>query len=104
MLEVEDFIRLMLGEVMRNDDTALCASATSSSPAPRQSLEQWIADEQPELARGAGADAVARMLRATLIGLFFEHVAGVLGGESPSSAALRGGPRRSRRILHRGDD
>jgi AcrR family transcriptional regulator len=99
MLEVEDFIRLMLGEVMRGDDTALSVGHELLE-GTQQSLERWIADEQPELARGAGADAVARMLRATLIGLFFEHVAGVLGGAGPSSAALRDRADEIARILH----
>ncbi|MGH8996717.1 MAG: TetR/AcrR family transcriptional regulator [Acidimicrobiales bacterium] len=98
MLEVEDFIRLMLGEVMRNDDTALSVGHELLE-GTQQSLERWIADEQPELARGAGADAVARMLRATLIGLFFEHVAGVLGASAPS-AALRERADEVARILH----
>jgi hypothetical protein len=40
------------------------------------------------------------MLRATLIGLFFEHVAGVLGGEDPS-AALRERANEVAAILHR---
>jgi hypothetical protein len=42
------------------------------------------------------------MLRATLIGLFFEHVAGVLGGTSPS-AALRRRADEVAAILHRND-
>jgi AcrR family transcriptional regulator len=99
MLEVEDFIRLMLGEVMRNDETALSVGHELIA-GTQDSLEHWIADDQPELARAPGADAVARMLRATLIGLFFEHVAGVLGGEDPS-AALRERANEVAAILHR---
>jgi AcrR family transcriptional regulator len=88
MLEVEDFIRLMLGEVMRNDETAVSVGHELIGTT-QASLEQWIADKQPDLAQGSGSDAVARMLRATLIGLFFEHVAGVLEGDDPSSALRR---------------
>jgi AcrR family transcriptional regulator len=88
MLEVEDFIRLMLGEVMRNDETAVSVGHELIS-GTQESLEHWIEDDQPELTRGPGADAVARMLRATLIGLFFEHVAGVLGDDDPSAAFRR---------------
>ena len=99
MLEVEDFVRLMLGEVMRNDDTAVSVGheliATTQS-----SLEDWIAEHQPDLGQGTGADAVARMLRATMIGLFFEHVAGVLGEEDPS-AAFRRRASELAAILHR---
>jgi AcrR family transcriptional regulator len=101
MLEVEDFIRLMLGEVMRNDETAVSVGHELIG-ATQASLEQWISDEQPSLAQGVGADAVARMLRATLIGLFFEHVAGVLGGDEPS-AALRTRADELAAILHRND-
>ena len=87
MLEVDDFIRLMLGEVMRSDETALSVGHELLA-GTQAALEHWIAEDQPQLAEGPGAEAVARMLRATLIGLFFEYVAGVLGGDDPG-AALR---------------
>jgi AcrR family transcriptional regulator len=88
MLEVEDFIRLMLGEVMRSDETALSVGKELID-STQTSLEQWITDDQPALAEEPGASAVGRMLRATLIGLFFEHVAGVLEGENQSEAFRR---------------
>jgi AcrR family transcriptional regulator len=100
MLEVEEFIRLMLGEVMRNDETALSVGHELIA-GTQAALEQWIADEQPQLAAEGGAAAVARMLRATLIGLFFEHVAGVLGPDTPS-AELRRRAEEVAAILHRG--
>jgi AcrR family transcriptional regulator len=100
MLEVEEFIRLMLGEVMRNDETALSVGHELIA-GTQAALEQWIADEQPQLAAEGGAAAVARMLRATLIGLFFEHVAGVLGPDTPS-AELRRRAEEMAAILHRG--
>ncbi len=50
MLEVEDFIRLMLGEVMRNDETALSVGHELIA-GTQDSLEQWIANDQPELGR-----------------------------------------------------
>jgi len=77
MLEVEDFIRLMLGEVMRGEETANAVGGDLFG-ATQESLERWLTDTQPELCARAGAPAVARVLRAWLIGLFFEHVAGVL--------------------------
>ncbi|HLN16145.1 MAG TPA: helix-turn-helix domain-containing protein [Acidimicrobiales bacterium] len=83
MLEVEDFIRLMLGEVMRGDDTALGLGRELMSTT-QEALERWLAESQPQLCEGPGAAAVARMLRAMLIGVFFEHVAGVLDGDDPS--------------------
>lgn len=99
MLEVEDFIRLMLGEVMRSDETAL-AVGHELITGTQQSLEEWITTDQPELAGEPGAAAVGRMLRATIIGLFFEHVAGVLDGDDPS-AALRQRANEMAAILHR---
>jgi len=88
MLEVEDFIRLMLGEVIRGDVTAF-AVGSELFAATQASLERWLAESAPELCEGAGAPAAARMLRATLIGLFFEHVAGVMEGDDDPATAFR---------------
>jgi len=88
MLEVEDFIRLMMGEVMRGDETAH-AVGVELFAATQASLERWLAESQPALCEGPGAAAVARTLRATLIGVFFEHVAGVLDDDGDTSAAFR---------------
>jgi len=88
MLEVEDFIRLMLGEVMRGEETANAVGGELFSAA-QESLERWLSDTQPELCGEAGAPAVARVLRAMLIGLFFEHVAGVLDDQGDPAAAFR---------------
>jgi len=85
MLEVEDFIRLMLGEVMRGDETAF-ELGQELFTTTQQALERWLTDSEPELCSEVGADAVARLLRAMLVGLFFEHVAGVLGDEDPEIA------------------
>ena len=89
MLEVEDFVRLMLGEVMRGDDTAHTVG-NELLDTTQESLERWLADTPPDLCRRAGAAATARVLRAVLIGTFFEHVAGVLDDKGdPSAAFLR---------------
>jgi AcrR family transcriptional regulator len=88
MLEVEAFIRLMMGEVMRGDETAH-AVGVELFAATQASLERWLAEAEPKLCAGPGAPAVARMLRATLIGLFFEHVAGVLDDDGDTAAAFR---------------
>ena len=72
------------GHAQRRDRAQ--SSGTSSSAGTQAALEHWIAEDQPRAGRGPGADAVARMLRAMLIGLFFEHVAGVLGGEDRRAA------------------
>lgn len=82
MLDVEDFIRLMLGEVLRGDETAT-AVGSDLFAATQASLEQWLATSRPDLCASGSRPALARMLRSLLIGLFFEHVAGVLG-EDPS--------------------
>jgi AcrR family transcriptional regulator len=99
MLEVEDFIRLMLGEVMRSDETALAVGHELIN-STQESLERWIADDHPELNRSPGAPALARMLRAMLIGLFFEHVAGVLGAETDTAAAFRSRAEEAAAILY----
>jgi AcrR family transcriptional regulator len=88
MLEVEDFIRLMLGEVMRGDETAHTVGVELFS-ATQDSLERWLTENEPDLCQGPGAPATARMLRAMLVGLFFEHVAGVLDDGGDPAAAFR---------------
>jgi len=87
MLEVEDFIRLMLGEVMRGDETAHAVGVELFS-ATQESLERWLRETAPELCKGPGAPAVARLLRAMIVGLFFEHVAGVLDDGGDTAAAF----------------
>jgi AcrR family transcriptional regulator len=89
MLEVDDFIRLMLGEVMRGEETALALGRELLSTT-QGALERWLQDTQPELcAEGPGAAPMARMLRSMLIGAFFEHVAGVLEDDDPAIAFRR---------------
>jgi AcrR family transcriptional regulator len=77
MLEVEDFIRLMLGEVMRGDETAH-AVGVDLFRATQVSLEQWLEESRPDLCSPEARVAMVRMLRAMLVGMFMEHVAGVL--------------------------
>lgn len=85
MLEVEDFVRLMLGEVLRGDETAH-AVGVELFAATQASLERWLDDAEPAVCDGPGAPAVARMLRAMIVGLFFEHVAGVLDADGTSGS------------------
>ncbi len=77
MLEVEDFIRLMLGEVMRGDQTAY-AVGTDLFAATQELLERWLAERVPPVSPPGGQEALARMLRTLLVGLLLEHVTGVL--------------------------
>ena len=85
MLEVEDFIRLMLGEVMRGDETAH-EVGVELFEATEESLERWITETEPGLGEGAGPAATARLLRAMIVGVFFEYVAGVLDVDDPAAA------------------
>ena len=91
MLEVEDFIRLMLGEVMRGEDTAH-AVGVELFDATQTALERWLEESDPALCAEAGAPALARVLRSFLVGLFFEHLAGVVspsGTPEDARAAFR---------------
>jgi hypothetical protein len=88
MLEVEDFIRLMLGEVMRGDDTAYSVG-TELFDATQASIERSLRECDPPLCPAGDEAAMARMLRSLLVGLFFEHVAGVLGEDRDASSVFR---------------
>jgi AcrR family transcriptional regulator len=101
MLEIEEFIRLMLGEVLRGDETALTVG-TELMETTLASLEQWLLEREPRLSAAAGAPAVARMLRAWLIGIFFEYVAGVMGETEGDATAdvFRRRAMEAARVLH----
>jgi AcrR family transcriptional regulator len=88
MLDVDDFIRLMLGEVMRGDETATTVG-TELFEATQASLQHWLVEHDPPLCPPGGEAALARMLRSLLVGLFVEHVAGVLNDEGDAAAAFR---------------
>jgi AcrR family transcriptional regulator len=88
MLEVEDFIRLMLGEVMRGEETAHTVGVELFE-ATQTALERWLEESEPTVCDGPGAPAVARVLRAFIVGLFFEHLAGVMGGVENGNADFR---------------
>jgi len=91
MLEVEDFIRLMLGEVMRGEETAY-GVGVELFEATQTALERWIEESEPALCDDPGAPAVARVLRSFIVGLFFEHLSGVMsptGSPEAARAAFR---------------
>jgi AcrR family transcriptional regulator len=88
MLEVEDFIRLMMGEVMRGDDTAY-AVGNDLFAATQASLERWLNEHTPPLGPTGQQAAMARMLRSLLVGLFFEYVAGVLDDDGDAGTVFR---------------
>jgi AcrR family transcriptional regulator len=89
MLQVEDFVRLMVSEVLRGDETAH-AVGLDLFAATKESLEKWLTDNQPELCPPEDRAGLARVLRALIVGLFFEHVAGVLEEHgTPTADVLR---------------
>lgn len=102
MLEVEDFVRLMLGEVMRGDDTAH-AVGVELFRATQVSLERWLEENWPGLSGPEERRAMARTLRASLVGMFIEHVAGVLvdDGTDPGKV-FRQRARESAELFERG--
>ncbi len=61
MFEVEDFVRLMVGEAMRGEVTARTVGLDLFSSF-QSSLEEWIADNRPDLVERHGAPEVARVL------------------------------------------
>jgi AcrR family transcriptional regulator len=87
MFEVEDFVRLMVGEAIRGEAIARNVGNDLFSTF-QDSIEDWITKHRPDLAEQAGADAVARMLSAMVVGTFVQHAAGVVGEESEDLVAL----------------
>jgi AcrR family transcriptional regulator len=87
MFEVEDFVRLMVGEAMRDVTTAR-AIGLDLFTTFQNSIEEWIRSHRPDLDERVGAPAVARMLSAMVVGVVVEHAAGVLEGEGEGSTAL----------------
>ncbi len=83
LLEVEDFIRLMLGEVMRGEETA-GAVGTELWESTRTSLETWLEVNEPELCQRVGGPVVTRIVLAAMVGVFFEYVSGML--DEPAEA------------------
>jgi AcrR family transcriptional regulator len=98
MLEVEDFIRLMLGEVMRGEDTAHTVGVELFE-ATQTALERWLEESEPALCETAGAAAVARVLRSFIVGLFFEYLAGVANASGSAHAAREEFRRRADEVV-----
>ena len=77
MFQVEDFVRLMLGEAIRAESTARSVGFDLFTTF-QSSIEEWINRNRPDLDERVGAAAVARLLSAMIVGVFVEHAAGVL--------------------------
>jgi AcrR family transcriptional regulator len=78
MFEVEDFVRLMVGEAIRSESTARSVGLDLFTTF-QSSIEGWIAEHRPDLAERVGAGPVARMLSAMVVGVFIEHASGAIG-------------------------
>ncbi len=87
MFEVEDFVRLMIGEAMRGEPTAR-AVGLDLFTSFQDHIEGWITKNRPDLHERAGAGDVARLLSAMVVGVFILHAAGVMSEESDDLAAL----------------
>jgi hypothetical protein len=87
MFEVEDFVRLMVGEAMRGEATAR-AVGVDLFGAFESAIEDWVKNNRPDLDEGPGAAAVARLLSAMVVGIFIQHAADVLGEEGDDLTAL----------------
>lgn len=87
MLEVEAFVRLMLGEALRGDETAH-AVGVELFGATQESLERWVAENEAATSERAGAPALARVLRALIVGMIVEHLSGVLEDSGDVAAAF----------------
>ena len=87
MFEVEDFVRLMVGEAMRGEATAR-AVGVDLFASFESSIEDWVKNNRPDLNEGPGAAAVARLLSAMVVGIFIQHAADVLGEEGDDLTAL----------------
>jgi AcrR family transcriptional regulator len=80
MFEVEDFIRLMIGEAIRAESTARSVGFDLFATF-QTSIEEWIGQNRPDLEERVSAAAAARLLSTMIVGVFVEYAAGVLEGE-----------------------
>ncbi len=87
MFEVDDFVRLMIGEAMRGEATAR-AVGLDLFTSFQDHVEEWITKNRPDLHERAGAGDVARLLSAMVVGVFVLHSAGVISEASDDLAAL----------------
>lgn len=87
MLAIEDYIRLLIGEALRGDRDVQAVGEELLTETESE-LRTWVTRAAPALAEqaGVGPEAVARLLRAVLIGVFFEHLT---GATADPSKALR---------------
>jgi AcrR family transcriptional regulator len=87
MFEVEDFVRLMVGEAIRDEPTARSVGLDLFTTF-QTSIEEWVRKYRPDLDEASGAPQVSRMLSAMVVGIFVQHAAGVLGDSSQDLRTL----------------
>jgi AcrR family transcriptional regulator len=87
MFEVEDFVRLMVGEAMRDEEAARTIGSDLFATF-QTSIEDWIVKQRPDLDARSGAPAVAELLSAMIVGIFVLHSAGVMERGDDMQAVL----------------
>jgi AcrR family transcriptional regulator len=87
MFDVDDFVRLMVGEAMRGEETARAVGVDLFTNF-ESSLAEWIVIHLPDLDQRSGAAAVARLLSAMVVGIFVQYAAGVGVDENRDLSAL----------------
>jgi AcrR family transcriptional regulator len=87
MFEVQDFVRLMIGESMRGESTARTVGLDLVTSFDAH-IQEWVVQNRPDLVERSGAPEVARLLTATLVGVFVLYATGVLDEEGPDLTAL----------------
>lgn len=80
MFEVEDFVRLMVGEAIRAESTARSVGLDLFTTF-EASMQDWIGKHRPDLVERAGAAPVARLLSAMVVGTFVQHASGAIASE-----------------------
>jgi hypothetical protein len=94
MIEVEDFVRLMMGETIQGGETARAAGLDLLTTFQR-ALTDWLVANRPNELEGPLASECARLLYAVLVGTFYEYLAGLLETHGEDIAhSCDEGPRR----------
>ena len=87
MFQIEDFVRLMVGEAIRAETTAR-AVGLDLFTSFQSGIEAWVTEHRPDLAERADAASVARMLSAAVVGVFIEYASGAIGEGNVDVIAL----------------
>ena len=75
MFEVQDFIRLMMGEAMRDESTAR-AVGLGLFTSFQSTMEDWVRTNRRTSTSSRAPPAVARLPGAMVVGIFVQHAAG----------------------------